>query len=71
MEGAETASKPAERDGELVEAARNGDAEAFATLYRRFARTVRGILLARLPYQEVPDAIQDSLPLPRGHVSPT
>lgn len=58
MEDAEPADGQA-RDGQLVRAAREGDTEAFGALYRRFAPTVRGILLARVPYQDVPDAIQD------------
>jgi RNA polymerase sigma-70 factor (ECF subfamily) len=49
-----------ERDSEaLVEAARRGDCDAFEVLYRRFYGGVKGVLLARLPYQDVPDAIQD------------
>jgi RNA polymerase sigma-70 factor (ECF subfamily) len=59
VDDATPVAEPQKGDDELVTAARTGDADAFAALYRRFARTVRGILLARLPYQEVPDAIQD------------
>lgn len=48
------------RDSEaLVEAARRGDCDAFETLYHRFYGGVREVLLARLPYQDVPDAVQD------------
>ena len=36
-----------------------GSDEAFAELYRSFAPLVHGILLARLPYDEVKDAVQD------------
>ncbi len=46
-------------DARLVEAARHGDREAFDQLYRRYARIVRAVLLARAKYQDVPDLIQD------------
>jgi len=44
---------------ELVAAARDGDEGAFASLYHRFARMVHGILLARVPRDEVDDLVQD------------
>lgn len=47
-------------DATLVEAARAGDRRAFAALYRRHARTVHGVLLARLPRAELRDAMQDT-----------
>jgi len=43
----------------LVEAARLGDGEAFGCLYRAFAPMVHGILLARVPWREVDDLVQD------------
>jgi RNA polymerase sigma-70 factor (ECF subfamily) len=43
----------------LVAAARNGDRAAFGRLYDRYARMVHGILLARVPYAEVTDLVQD------------
>jgi RNA polymerase sigma-70 factor, ECF subfamily len=43
----------------LVHAARRGDAEAFAELYRRFGRFVHGLLLARLPPDDAADVAQD------------
>jgi RNA polymerase sigma-70 factor, ECF subfamily len=43
----------------LVVAARNGDAEAFGDLYRRFGRFVHGLLLARLPPEDAADVAQD------------
>ena len=46
-------------DETLVSAARNGDRSAFGTLYRRYARTVHGILLARVPPQIAEDLLQD------------
>jgi len=42
-----------------VRAARGGDRAAFACLYRRYARMVHGILLARGPRGEVEDLVQD------------
>ena len=44
---------------ELVRRARRGEREAFGELYRRYSGMVHGILLARLPYAEVADAVQD------------
>ena len=46
-------------DSSLVEAVRRGDREAFGHLYRLYAPTVHGILLARVPYDEVQDLTQD------------
>ena len=43
----------------LVEAVRGGDNEAFGRLYATFGRMVHGILLARVPYGEVDDLVQD------------
>jgi RNA polymerase sigma-70 factor, ECF subfamily len=54
-------------DSQLVEAARRGDRIAFGRLYDRYARMVHGILLARVPFNEVDDLVQDVflLALPR------
>jgi len=46
-------------DASLVLAAREGDRAAFAGLYLRYARMVHGILLARVPANEVDDLVQD------------
>jgi RNA polymerase sigma-70 factor (ECF subfamily) len=46
-------------DASLVLAAREGDRAAFAGLYARYARMVHGILLARVPANEVDDLVQD------------
>jgi RNA polymerase sigma-70 factor (ECF subfamily) len=46
-------------DTSLVEAVRRGDREAFGQLYRNYAPMVHGILLARVPYHEVQDLMQD------------
>jgi len=43
----------------LVAAARGGDRAALGCLYDRYARMVRGILLARVPPNEVDDLVQD------------
>jgi RNA polymerase sigma-70 factor, ECF subfamily len=43
----------------LVRAARDGDRAAFGRLYDRYARMVHGILMARVPFQEVDDLVQD------------
>jgi RNA polymerase sigma-70 factor (ECF subfamily) len=43
----------------LVEAAQAGDRASFAALYARFARTVHGIVLARVPRADVDDLVQD------------
>src|SRR5262249_19089816 len=44
----------------LVESARQGDRDAFASLYDRYARMVHGILLARVPPCEVDDLVQEA-----------
>jgi len=43
----------------LVEAVRGGDRDAFGKLYGSYASMVHGILLARVPYGEVGDLVQD------------
>ncbi len=47
-------------DLRLVEAARQGDRAAFGRLYDRYARMVHGILLARVPLNEVDDMVHDA-----------
>lgn len=46
-------------DDALVSAARAGDRSAFGLLYQRYARTVHGILLCRVPPREVDDLVQE------------
>ena len=46
-------------DSSLVRAARDGDRTAFGGLYARYARMVHGILLARVPANDVDDLVQD------------
>jgi RNA polymerase sigma-70 factor (ECF subfamily) len=43
----------------LVESARAGDRAAFECLYHSYAPLVHGVLLARVPYGEVSDLVQD------------
>ncbi len=65
MAGARSASAAAqpalEPSGEalLVEAVRRGDRESFGRLYDLYAPMVHGILLARVPWGEVDDLVQD------------
>lgn len=46
-------------DASLVLAACEGDRAAFGVLYARYARVVHGILLARVPANDVDDLVQD------------
>jgi RNA polymerase sigma-70 factor (ECF subfamily) len=55
--GGETRVEPP--DEVLVRAAQGGDRAAFGELYRRFARMVHGILLARVPRPAAEDLLQD------------
>jgi RNA polymerase sigma-70 factor, ECF subfamily len=43
----------------LVRAVRHGEQEAFARLYSVYAPMVHGIVLARVPWSEVDDLVQD------------
>src|ERR1041385_1128711 len=47
-----------EDDG-LIEAAAQGDRDAFGELYVRYSRLVHGILLARVPPADAEDLVQD------------
>ncbi len=44
----------------IVAAAQRGDRAAFAELYRRFHRAVHGVILAKVPYREAADLVQDT-----------
>jgi RNA polymerase sigma-70 factor (ECF subfamily) len=46
-------------DAALVDAVRNGDRIAFERLYKLYSPMVHGILLARVPRDEVDDLVQD------------
>ncbi len=59
---ASTAAQPALEpsvDALLVESVRRGDRESFGRLYDLYAPMVHGILLARVPWGEVDDLVQD------------
>ncbi|HVF57354.1 MAG TPA: sigma-70 family RNA polymerase sigma factor [Pyrinomonadaceae bacterium] len=58
--GTATAAKTAQTpEAALVEAACAGDRDAFGQLYQLYGSMVHGILLARVPYDEVSDLVQD------------
>jgi RNA polymerase sigma-70 factor (ECF subfamily) len=44
---------------ELIERVRTGDEEAFADLYKKYGPMVHGVVLARVPKDEVQDIVQD------------
>jgi len=46
-------------DDSLVRAAQHGDRAAFGLLYARYSGMVHGILLARVPFSDVDDLVQD------------
>jgi len=59
---ASTAAQPAleaSNDTRLVEAVRRGDRDSFGQLYEIYGAMVHGILLARVPWDEVDDLVQD------------
>lgn len=58
-EGARQAAEVQTPEAALVEAARAGDRDAFERLYATYAPLVHGVLLARVPYGEVSDLVQD------------
>lgn len=55
--GAEGATAPVIQ---VVTAAQRGDRAAFAELYRRFHRAVHGVILAKVPYRDAADLVQDT-----------
>lgn len=63
LSGAETEQRsgisPGSGDAALLDAARQGSAAAFTQLYHEYSGLVRGTLLAHMPYQDVPDAVQE------------
>jgi RNA polymerase sigma-70 factor (ECF subfamily) len=56
------------QDAQLVEAASGGDRAAFGELYERYRRMVHGVLLARVPYVEVADLVQDVFLVALSHL---
>lgn len=59
VEAAASSSCPVSPEAALVAAVKGGDREAFARLYGLYSPMVHGILLARVPYAEVGDLVQD------------
>jgi RNA polymerase sigma-70 factor (ECF subfamily) len=59
MESARQEAETQAPEAALVEAVRAGDREAFARLYEIYSPLVHGVLLARVPYDEVGDLVQD------------
>ena len=57
--GPEAAAEARPPSAALVESARAGDRAAFERLYHSFSPLVHGVLLARVPYGEVSDLVQD------------
>lgn len=53
------ATSPLSAEATLVAAVIGGDREAFGRLYELYSAMVHGILLARVPYGEVSDLVQD------------
>jgi len=51
--------EPPGADVALVQAAQNGDRNAFGLLYSRYSRMVHGILLSKVPHTAVEDLVQD------------
>jgi len=56
--GAQLTPAPSD-DARLVGSAREGDRAAFGRLYDRYARMVHGVLLAKVPVDQVDDLVQD------------
>jgi RNA polymerase sigma-70 factor, ECF subfamily len=56
---AEAAAEAVAPEAALVASACAGDRESFARLYEMYAPLVHGVLLARVPYDEVGDLVQD------------
>jgi len=47
------------QDADLIRAAQDGDRAAFGLLYERYGSMVHGVLLARVPWEDVDDLVQD------------
>jgi len=54
-----TAAKSSTAEAQLIERACSGDRDAFTDLYKMFAPLVHGIVLARVPYDEAQDIVQE------------
>jgi RNA polymerase sigma-70 factor (ECF subfamily) len=46
-------------DADLVRAAQRGDREAFGLLYEKYGPMVHGVVLARVPWSDADDLVQD------------
>lgn len=53
------AGEPRAAELRSIRAAQSGDRAAFGVLYEQYVRLVHGILLARVPWLEVDDLVQD------------
>jgi RNA polymerase sigma-70 factor (ECF subfamily) len=56
---AATTRNPADEELALIHQASRGDRAAFGELYSRYARTIHGILLARVPVSDAEDLVQE------------
>jgi RNA polymerase sigma-70 factor (ECF subfamily) len=54
-----TSMPPRSPDLAIVDEARAGDVDAFGDLYAAYSRMVHGILMSRVPWDEVDDLVQD------------
>ena len=52
-------SEPVAVEIDLVDRIRSGDQDAFAEIYRMFAPLVHGVVLARVPHDDVQDIVQE------------
>jgi RNA polymerase sigma-70 factor (ECF subfamily) len=56
---ASSAGPPVSDEVRLIGAAQQGDRMAFGELYAKYVRLIHGVLLARVPYADVDDLVQD------------
>src|SRR5947208_780442 len=59
VELASVTAEAASEDARLVRAISDGDEAAFASFHRKYAPLVHGVLLARMPADEVDDVVQE------------
>ncbi len=59
QEPAAEAAEPRAAELRAIRAAQTGDRAAFGALYEQYGRLVHGILLARVPWLDVDDLVQD------------
>lgn len=58
-ENAASAEGTVKAEARLVERVRAGDEAAFGELYKMFAPLVHGVVLARVPFDDAPDIVQE------------